>query len=188
VDDLTRRSRHLSFVLRHRPDSIGIELEPGGWVAVDVLLAALARHGRSLSRAELDEVVARDAKRRYTVEDAPGGERIRAAQGHSADVDLGLAPADPPAVLWHGTTAAALTAIRRGGLQPRSRRMVHLSADRSTALVVGGRRGRPVLVRVDTDRARSAGVVFFRADNGVWLTQALPAHLLTFPDEQGEAT
>lgn len=184
MDELTRRSRHLSYVLRHRPDSIGIELEPGGWVLVDVLLAALGRHGRALARADLDAVVAGDEKSRYTVAASPGGDRIRAAQGHSVDVDLGLAPAEPPAVLWHGTTAAALDSIRRGGLQPRSRQLVHLSADERTALVVGGRRGRPRLVRVDTARARAAGVVFFRADNGVWLTHALPAGLLGFPDEQ----
>ena len=44
-------SRRLSYVLRHRPDSIGVTLDAAGWVAVDALLAALARAGMALTES-----------------------------------------------------------------------------------------------------------------------------------------
>jgi RNA:NAD 2'-phosphotransferase (TPT1/KptA family) len=68
------------------------------------------RHGRPLDAARLQRIVAGTGKRRF---ESAGG-RIRAAQGHSADVDLGLAPVVPPDVLHHGTVARFLT--RPGGV------------------------------------------------------------------------
>src|SRR5688572_2639875 len=97
--DLIRVSKFLSYVLRHRPDAVGIELADGGWVEIETLLAALAHHGRPVARATLDRIVAGTDKRRLQVD----GDRIRAAQGHSVPVDLGLAPVVPPPVLYHGT-------------------------------------------------------------------------------------
>src|SRR5688572_13968756 len=103
MDDKSRTaaSKFLSFVLRHEPQSIGIELDAAGWVDVDVLLRACADKGRPLSRAELDEVVATSPKQRFAFSD--DGRRIRANQGHSTAVDLGHEPAEPPDVLFHGT-------------------------------------------------------------------------------------
>lgn len=46
AQELKRISKSLSYVLRHRPDSIGIELESDGWVAVDQLLRAFEQSGQ----------------------------------------------------------------------------------------------------------------------------------------------
>lgn len=168
--ELVRVSKLLAAVLRHRPESIGIALDEAGWVDVDTLLGALAAHGHVIDRTDLDRVVAGTDKRRFQVEAG----RIRAAQGHSVAVDLGLAPAPPPAVLFHGTVARFLPGIRARGLVPGGRRQVHLSADEPTARAVGARRGAPVVLRVDAGGMHEHGHLFYRAANGVWLTDHVP--------------
>ena len=179
MDERTRTatSKFLSFVLRHKPDAIGIVLDDAGWVDVDVLLRACGDHGRALSRAELDEVVARNPKRRFALSE--DGRRIRANQGHSTEVDLGYAPADPPDVLFHGTVARLLPSIREKGLLRMDRHHVHLSADEATARNVGSRRGKPVLLRIDAQAMKDAGHAFFCTPNGVWLTESVPPRFIT---------
>ena len=176
---MVRLSKRLSRVLRHQPERIGLTLDAGGWVAIDDLLAALNASGTRVTRADLDEVVERNNKRRYAVD--PTGTRIRASQGHTIDVDLGLRATTPPDVLFHGTVAAALPGIRADGLIPMRRNHVHLSADEATAHVVGARRGRPVVIRVDAAGMVANGHEFFVSENGVWLTHAVPTRYLTLP-------
>ncbi|MDQ7903843.1 RNA 2'-phosphotransferase [Phytohabitans sp. ZYX-F-186] len=174
---LVRLSRRLSYILRHDPASVGLTLDPRGWVAVDDLLAAL---GGSVSRADLDAVVAGNDKRRYAIRPGPDGrDEIRASQGHSVPVDLGLDPVPPPPLLYHGTSAAALPSIRARGLERGGRHHVHLSADVTTARAVGGRRRGPVAVlAVDAAAMAAAGYPFYRSANGVWLTDRVPPEYL----------
>jgi putative RNA 2'-phosphotransferase len=172
-------SKFLAKHLRHQPERLGLELQPGGWVGVDELLRACGEHGFALSRAELEEVVARNDKRRFAFDAA--GDRIRASQGHSVDVDLGLDPVAPPDVLFHGTNERAAPAILRRGIDRRGRQHVHLSADPETARRVGSRRGRPVILIVEAARMAADGHAFFRSDNGVWLTGAVPAAYVRLP-------
>src|SRR6185295_3010250 len=122
--------------------------------------------------------VATNDKRRFAVENG----RIRASQGHSIDVDLGLPPTTPPPYLYHGTVARHLDAIRAEGLRPMSRHAVHLSADRETATRVGARRGRPVVLSVDAAAMRRGGHVFHISANGVWLTDSVPPKYLRLPE------
>ncbi|MFH9012934.1 RNA 2'-phosphotransferase [Streptomyces sp. NPDC017943] len=170
-------SKYLSKHLRHQPERIGLTLDEAGWVEIDTLIAAAAAHGFRFSRDELDQAVATNDKRRFAVE----GSRIRASQGHSVEVDLGLSPATPPAHLYHGTVARHLEAIRAEGLRPMNRHAVHLSPDRETATRVGARRGRPVVLGVDAAAMHRDGHVFQVSENGVWLTEAVPPEYLRFP-------
>jgi len=171
-----RISKFLARHLRHRPHELGLELQPGGWVGVEELLAACRRSGFSLSAAELDAAVHAPGKRRYAYDAT--GERVRAVQGHSVAVDLGYTPSPPPPALYHGTHTGAVSAILRQGLRPMDRLQVHLSGDEQTARTVGARRGRPVVLTVDAGAMAEAGHVFFRADNGVWLVDEVPARHL----------
>ncbi|MBD9730744.1 RNA 2'-phosphotransferase [Streptomyces sp. H28] len=172
-----RVSKYLSGHLRHRPERIGLALDEGGWAEIDTLIAAAAAHGFRFTREELAHVVAADDKRRFAVE----GTRIRASQGHSIEVDLGLPPATPPPYLYHGTVARFLDAIRSEGLRPMNRHDVHLSADRETATRVGARRGRPLVLTVDAGALHTDGHVFRVSANGVWLTASVPSRYLRFP-------
>lgn len=168
----TRLSKFLSLVLRHQPELVGLTPQEGGWVGVAELLAACAAHGTPIAPAELAAVVAGSDKQRFAFD--ADGTRIRAQQGHSLEVDLQLASATPPAVLYHGTAPAALPAIRREGLLKMKRHHVHLSADEATARRVGARRGRPVLLAVDAAALHAAGGVFYQSGNGVWLVEHVP--------------
>ncbi|MFJ4619654.1 RNA 2'-phosphotransferase [Streptomyces sp. NPDC088812] len=171
-------SKYLSKHLRHQPERIGLRLDDGGWVEIETLIAAAAAHGFPITRDELDHVVAANDKKRFAVE----GTRIRASQGHSIEVDLGLPPATPPPDLYHGTTDRCLEAIRAEGLRPMNRHDVHLSPDRETATRVGARRGRPVVLSVDAGAMHHDGYVFHVSANGVWLTKAVPPRYLRFPE------
>jgi len=178
MDELerTRASKLLSRLLRHAPQSAGLTLQPGGWVAVETLILACRSQGIVLTRAQIADIVATSDKQRFALGD--NGETIRANQGHSVPVDLGLVPLEPPAVLFHGTHPKVLDAILQEGLKRMQRHHVHLSQDLETARKVGSRRGRPVILRVDAARMWKAGCLFWKSANGVWLTDVVaPSYL-----------
>ena len=172
-------SKFISFALRHQPESVGLTPDAGGWVAIDDLIAAAQQQGVPLDRAVLDAIVAQNDKQRFAVSD--DGLRIRANQGHSFPVDLGLAPLTPPEFLYHGTATRFLESIREQGLRPGSRQQVHLSSDEITATAVGQRHGKPVVLTVLAGHMFQDGFLFYRSANGVWLTDAVPAAYLRFP-------
>jgi putative RNA 2'-phosphotransferase len=177
--ELISTSKFLSLVLRHRPETIGISLDEQGWVEIDDLLAAANRSGKKLTRPLLDRVVRENDKQRFAI--SSDGTRIRANQGHSVDVDLGLQPVQPPELLYHGTVARFLDSIHLTGLERGSRQYVHLSPDLETARRVGQRRGRPVILVVESGRMWQDGHTFFCSENSVWLTDAVPTSYLQFP-------
>ncbi|MET9231721.1 RNA 2'-phosphotransferase [Lentzea sp. NPDC003310] len=166
---MIRLSKRMSKALRHKPERVGLTLDPAGWVAVADLLEALG-----MSETDMLEVVERNDKKRFTVD----GDRIRANQGHSVEVELGLPTAVPPDQLFHGTVAQHLDDIMRDGLRPMSRHDVHLSPDRETARRVGARRGRPVILTVAAGVMHGDGHEFRLSANGVWLAQHVPARYL----------
>jgi putative RNA 2'-phosphotransferase len=167
-DPIVATSKLLSYVLRHRPDSIGLALDANGWADTMELLACLAAHGKPVDRTLLERVVADNDKQRFAFSE--DGSRIRASQGHSIAVDLQLRQAEPPAVLYHGTASRFLKAILASGLKAGARHHVHLSADVRTAMRVGARHGFPAVLRVDAARMHADGIPFYQSDNGVWLT------------------
>jgi putative RNA 2'-phosphotransferase len=174
---LVTLSKFLAKHLRHAPDALGLTLQPGGWVAVDDLLAASGRAGFPITYEELRECVETNDKQRFSFDDT--GDLIRANQGHSAPVDLQLEEKTPPAVLYHGTVERFLGSILVEGLTKGKRHHVHLSRDTDTARKVGVRRGKPVILQVDAATMHGAGFKFFLSANGVWLTESVPAHFLT---------
>ncbi|MBI5170053.1 MAG: RNA 2'-phosphotransferase [Candidatus Eisenbacteria bacterium] len=180
-DRIVETSRFLSFVLRHEPEAIGLHLDREGWASVAELIAGARKRGRQLDEATIAEVVAGNDKRRFAL--SADGTRIRAVQGHSIDVDLGLAPAVPPALLYHGTATRFAEHIRREGLRPAGRQYVHLSATAAAAARVGARHGRPVVLSVRAFEAHERGVVFHLSENQLWLVRSLPAEFLLWPAE-----
>lgn len=174
--NLVQISKRMSWALRHDPVKAGLTLDAEGWVPVVDVLAALG-----LSRSTLDAVVEGNDKRRFAVlTGADGVERIRASQGHSVRVDLGLVASVPPATLFHGTASANLPAIRAEGLRAGRRHHVHLSAEVATAQAVGQRwRGPAAVLTVDASAMSAEGYVFYQSANGVWLTEHVPPRFLS---------
>lgn len=173
---LVKISKYLSKHLRHTPEQIGITLAPGGWVSVDELLAACQKHSFPLNRLELNQVVAKNDKQRFSFDLTHT--LIRANQGHSVDVDLHLEPSIPPDVLYHGTGHSAVEAILREGLCKMSRHHVHLSRDLTTAKKVGIRHGRPVVFQINAAAMHQEGYAFYCSANGVWLVDHVPPKYL----------
>jgi len=175
-NNLVRYSKFISLVLRHQPQLIGLAMDESGWVNVDDLLAGINAKGMPIDRALLERVVAENDKKRFAFND--DGTKIRASQGHSISVDLGLQPRTPPDRLYHGTAKKNLASIQQAGLLKGSRQAVHLSTDAETALKVGGRHGQPVVLVVDSARMCADGFTFTCSENGVWLVDHVPPEYL----------
>ncbi len=151
-------------------------MTPDGWVDVAALLRAADGDGITISAEQLHAIVATNDKQRYEFDAT--GRRIRARQGHSVAVDLGLQPRTPPDVLYHGTARRLADRILAEGLRPMGRQHVHLSPDPATATDVGGRRGAPLVLAVQAGTMSAAGHDFWMSANGVWLALAVPPEFL----------
>lgn len=173
---LVKISKYLSKHLRHQPERIGLNLAPGGWVAVDELLTACQNNSFPITINDLKQVVTQNDKKRFSFDDT--GTMIRANQGHSVEIDLQLEPATPPEVLYHGTGHKAVASIREQGLRKMSRHHVHLSRDIETARKVGARHGIPVIFAINAAAMHQAGYLFYCSENGVWLVDCVPTTYL----------
>jgi putative RNA 2'-phosphotransferase len=171
-------SRYLSYVLRHEPQAIDLRLDAEGWASIGSLIANAAKHGRPLDRTTIQMVVETNDKKRFAISE--DGQRIRAVQGHSiSTVQRKFLEQEPPDVLYHGTATRFLDSICHLGLKAGSRRHVHLSQDVATAIALGHRYGKPAVIEIQATRMHRQGFKFFLAENGVWLTDAVPAEFLS---------
>ncbi len=173
-------SKALSYVLRHRPESVELTLEEGGWPNVDLLCKAMSNSGRTLTREILTQVVADNDKQRFEFDS--NKDRIRARQGHSVEIDLLYDPVEPPDVLYHGTAKHQLESIFEKGLIKGNRHHVHMSTNRITMLAVGARHGKPALLSIDSKSMYADSHQFFVTGNLVWLTDHVPPEYLTIID------
>lgn len=172
-------SKFLSLILRHKPETIGLTLDPEGWADVNQLLALLNENGYPLTLEKLSHIVATNDKKRFAF--SSDHTRIRASQGHSLDLDLGYPEIQPPPILYHGTADRFLDSILKTGLEKRARHHVHLTESIAIALEVGKRYGKPVLVAIDAATMYKGGHKFFRSENNVWLTNHVPPMYCKFP-------
>jgi putative RNA 2'-phosphotransferase len=177
---LTEISKFLSYVLRHKPESIGIKLDKEGWANIQELIeAAKAKENKAITVDQILEIVAQNDKKRFELGEL--GTMIRAVQGHSTDaVDRTFVAKVPPVILYHGTAERFVESIKKSGLLPQSRHHVHLSSDIETAVKVGQRHGKVVVIEVDAKAMLADSHRFYQAENGVWLTDAVPVKYLKF--------
>ena len=172
-------SKFLSLVLRHKPEEIGIELDENGWTSVQTLIDNSRKAGIDLSFDVLKHVVDTNSKKRFAFNES--FDRIRASQGHSIEIELGYQPQEPPEILYHGTGEKSVPVIRNEGLSKQKRHHVHLSADLETAIKVGQRHGKPFVFKILAGEMFKNNFDFFLSDNGVWLTDHVPAKYLKEP-------
>jgi len=178
---LIKVSKFFSFVLRHKPKKIGLSLEQGGWAQVNELLAKANLSGVILTKDLLHKVVEQNDKQRFVLSE--DGLMIRANYGHSIPVDLGFEPIIPPELLFHGTATKYLYSIMRQGIVPRKRNFVHLSADEPTAISVGRRHGKPVVLTIKAERMHADGFKFYCMANSIWLTGEVPVEYLIVKED-----
>lgn len=177
-----QQSKFLSLVLRHKPEEIGMQLDPEGWLDIQELIENANARGHNLSLEIVHELVAESDKQRFALNE--DGTKIRANQGHSVrEVELNLPVVSPPTLLFHGTVLDFINSIREAGLQKRSRNHVHLSHDQETASRVGMRRGKPIILTIRSQEMAELGFNFFLSANGVWLTDHVPVKFIDFPQD-----
>jgi putative RNA 2'-phosphotransferase len=170
---LTSLSKFISLVLRHKPETIGLTLDEKGWADTTTLIDKMNSKGLKISMELLEHVVATNSKKRFSFNEDKT--KIRASQGHSIDINLQLSPVQPPAVLYHGTGERSIASILQNGMQKRNRQHVHLSADIETAIHVGKRHGKPVVLIVEAAKMHTEDFEFYLSANGVWLTDNVPS-------------
>ena len=83
----TEISKYIALILRHKPETIGIELDEHGWANVEKLIKGINVQ-YSFSKDDLEEIVSTDNKQRYSFNEDKT--LIRANQGHSISVDVEL--------------------------------------------------------------------------------------------------
>ncbi len=177
-DDTKSISKFLSLILRHAPETINLTLDENGWAIVSELLEKFNIQNKGISFDELRHIVENNDKKRFAFnEDLT---KIRASQGHSITIDLNIEAVEPPSVLFHGTVAKFIDAIKEEGLQKMSRQHVHLSKDLETAIKVASRRGKPIVLTIDAKKMAADGFLFFLSENNVWLTDEVPARYIQF--------
>ncbi|WP_420320860.1 RNA 2'-phosphotransferase [Flagellimonas sp.] len=169
-------SKFLSLVLRHQPEKVGLMLDPRGWANVSDILE---KSELKFTFQQLEEIVETNDKQRFCFNQDKT--KIRANQGHSLKtVDLDLRPKVPPVFLYHGTIAKFIPQIEQSGLKKMSRQHVHMSQDRDTAIKVGSRRGKPMILRIRALDMHIQNFPFFLSENGVWLTDEVPSTFIDF--------
>jgi putative RNA 2'-phosphotransferase len=175
-------SRLMSLVLRHQPETLGLQLDVDGWTSTAELVAAIRASGeqwRELEEADLQMVIDSTDKQRREISDG----RIRAVYGDSLDVEATRGASVPPRILFHGTSPTAVAAILREGLRSMARQFVHLSTDRKTAVQVGRRSSpSPSILTVRAYDAHLQGIPFHKVEARIWQARAIPAAYITVDD------
>src|SRR5476649_533131 len=166
-------SKFLSYVLRHKPESIALALDSEGWADISALIIGATKDGKQLDYQLIQAIVNNNEKKRFTISE--DGLCIRAVQGHSSQqVDISYKEKIPPAFLYHGTAIRFIESIQKLGLVAGTRQYVHLSSDKATALTVGQRHGKPCILKISSLPMYEQGYKFYQAENRVWLTHTIP--------------
>lgn len=182
MKDKVQISRFLSYILRHSPESIGLSLDEQGWGEISQLILLAQKKGTQLTLELINDVVKTNDKKRFTISE--NGLFIRAVQGHSLKTTVDYQAITPPKILYHGTATRFIDSIFNQGLIPNGRQYVHLSQDYKTAVNVGNRHGKAVVLIVDSEKMFSEGFEFYQADNGVWLTLSVPVKYLKIEEKE----
>ena len=164
----TAISKYLSYILRHKPETIGLTLDKQGWANIDELLEKTTDF--CLTEDTIQRITKESNKQRFMIK----GNKIRANQGHSLNINLALSPQKPPSILYHGTAIRFLESILKDGILAKNRQYVHLTEQYQTAIDVGKRYGKEVVLLVDALSMHRDGFDFLLTENGVWLVDIVP--------------
>ncbi len=176
-------SKFISGALRHFPDDAGLDLDRAGWTPLSSLVAAVERQYDWADREAVLGVVATDPKGRF---ERDGAGRVRAAYGHSVDVELESGDDPVPATLYHGTAPRNLDSILAEGLRPMGRQQVHLSAAVADAIEVGKRHAdEPVVLAVDAEAMTADGHDIARRGEATFTTDRVPPRYVSRHDGSG---
>ena len=167
-NQLKHKSKFLSLILRHKPETIGLTLDQHGWAIIPDLIEKAKAKNINYTLEIIEEIVAQNNKKRFTFNEDKT--KIRANQGHSIDVDMQFIPIEPPEILYHGTSIKNVDSIKESGIEKRNRQYVHLIAELDTAHNVGSRHGKPIILEINSREMYEDDIEFYLSKNKVWLT------------------
>ena len=172
--------RMLARGLRHPMAHSPLQVDTGGWAAVDAVVEFTNQHRADvglwapITTENLIEIVAVDSER-FEIGDG----HVRARYGHSIPHVVVGEPRRPPILLLHGTSRELVDSIRTHGLQPGSRCAVHLTSDESYSLHIAQEAGDDgIVLTIRAVEAAAAGVEFRQATQHVWLSSEVPARFI----------
>ena len=173
-------SRYLSFILRHKPEEINLELNSEGWGDISELIEKSQPINNTKLTLEIIKAIVKNSdKKRFQISD--DGLSIRAIQGHSnVNIQRKFTEKTPPEFLYHGTAARFLESIKKHGLVPKDRQYVHLTEDKKTAVSVGTRYGEPQVLIINALQMNDKGFQFYETENNVWLVKKVPTEFISF--------
>lgn len=172
-------SQYLSFILRHKPEEIGLELNSEGWGNIPELIEkSQLINNTKLTLEIIQKIVGNSDKKRFQISN--DGLNIRAIQGHSnVKIQRKFIEKTPPEFLYHGTAIRFLESIKEHGLVPKDRQYVHLTEDKKTAVSVGTRYGEPQVLIINALQMNDKGFQFYETENNVWLVKKVPTEFIS---------
>ncbi|OPH60459.1 RNA 2'-phosphotransferase [Paenibacillus ferrarius] len=176
--DYIKLSQEVSYALRHAPWEYELEMDNEGWVPVEQLITALGmkEQWKYISQNDLDTMIELSAKKRHEIV----RDNIRAIYGHSVPKKISRTAEIPPTILYHGTATWLVKQILDQGLLPKGRQYVHLSIEKHTAELVGQRKDlKPIILMVNAELAYTEGIIFYRGNDLVWLSDHIPPKYIT---------
>ena len=173
----TELSKEISYILRHNPQEYGLKLDNEGWTDLTALISALRMQEqyKQLELADIESMVLHANKRRHEIHEG----KIRALYGHTLKERIEKEPAQPPEILFHGTSRKSAENIMKEGLSSHGRQYVHLSPDKETACRVGKRKdSNPAILAIDAKCAWLEGILFYPGNENIWLSDLIPPQFI----------
>jgi len=171
-------SQYLSYILRHKPEEIGLTLDVEGWANLDELIdKSQPIEGTILTHEIIQTIVQNSDKKRFQLSNDKLN--IRAIQGHSTpSINRTFIEYTPPEFLYHGTAQRFIESIKSQGLIAKERHYVHLTENINIANSVGIRYGKPIILKIHTLEMHNKGFIFFKTENDVWLIKNVPSEFI----------
>lgn len=168
-------SKFMSLILRHKPEQFGVILNQDGFCPTEDLFVAFQtdKYWKEATYEDILQIVKECPKQRFEIKTTNGQPYIRARYGHSSG-NIEYKETKPPKLLIHGTYENAVDSIFKTGIQKMARNYVHLSETDEFATLAGSRRGKVVLLEIDTEKALKKDVKFHYAGHEVWLSTNIP--------------
>ena len=187
---ISRLSKYLSLILRHRPELIGVTLNEHGWT--DLSLEEIVKKMNEdesknfswVKITDIEEVVNTDPKGRYEIsENEPY--LLRATYGHSVEVagllDDPSEVEDLPQVAFFGCSNSEIENIIKSGITSSERQYIHLSARKNDALAIARNkfRNQPRIVSINLEGVAKSGVRCKAITPLVIIVENIPAEFIS---------
>eukprot|EP01120_Amphizonella_sp_Union-15-10_P012368 TRINITY_DN547_c0_g1_i1.p1 TRINITY_DN547_c0_g1~~TRINITY_DN547_c0_g1_i1.p1 ORF type:complete len:249 (-),score=45.33 TRINITY_DN547_c0_g1_i1:111-755(-) len=182
MDPHEKFSRMMTYLLRHGARKEGLQMRQDGFSKVaDVLQNKCITKIGAFTHQDVKDVVAKDAKQRYNLQEFDGELYIRANQGHSLkEVEVELKKISslddiPSSVVIHGTYIKFWDSIKRTGLKTMGRKHVHFSiGEIGDRVVISGMRTTcDMLVYLDVEKCLLESVPLWLSANNVVLSEGI---------------